>query len=1212
MKAFKQKIDRLVPGSDAWAIANLYQNSQQNSPDCHAPLLVIVNDAYTANRLIDEIRLFNSKLRVSIFNDHEVLPYERLSPSKDIIANRLTTLWQISYDLLDIVIVQLTALQTKICPKEYLNARVMLLKIGDKISTTNLRHNLVSSDYTNVEQVYESGEFAIRGGIIDIMPMGSKQIVRIDLFDDEIDSLKILDYKTKETVQSVSEYQLMPAREYPTDKNALHSFIDHFKNYFFKNHFSQPQQHNNSAHIGLVDSDLLRELNNGLLPPGSEFYLPLFFEYTASLFDYLDDKWQIVYFQDALQHLNLNWQDINRRYNLCSSQYPCLKPIELFLTVDSFFGNIRQFNSFEIQQSGELNSQIKLLQDIAINNKLADPLTKLKQFKHSFAGKIVIVLDSLGRTEIVRKTLDKHGLATQVVNDLSVLINENSPSSISTSSVFTPGVSTAGGSTLGASILSGSVANNLYATPIYLIKAVLYNGFIVNNIAFITEQELYKFGSNYSMNNAADSSSVNARDDAGSRGLGGYSSNRRRHKNSNAVESDAIIRDLSEIEVGDYVVHINHGVAKYLGLSTQTISDIEYEMLELEYQNESRLFIPVNNLHLISRYKKSDSGIEIKVNQLGSAQWGKIKDKALKKIDDMAAELLELYAQREMQQGNKFILPDEYPQFAESFMYQPTDDQVSAIDSIIKDMLSIKPMDRLICGDVGFGKTEVAIRAAFICAMNGRQVAVLAPTTLLTEQHYQNFLNRFAGFPINIAEISRFKTKQEITQTLELAKAGKVDIIIGTHRLIQNDVQFANLGLVIIDEEHRFGVKQKEKLKQLRANIDFLAMTATPIPRTLSMAMEGLRDFSIIATPPKRRLAINTIVAYDEDRTLREAVFREISRGGQVFFLYNDVENIDKMYQRLTKLIPEAAVTIAHGQMNEHQLEESIRSFIKQRFHILLCSTIIETGIDIANANTIIIYRADKLGLAQLYQLRGRVGRSHHQAYCYLVIPENVTSNAEKRLDAIKMTTELGSGFNLAVHDLEIRGAGEILGDSQSGNIRDVGLSLYTEMLKKAINKLKLKVKSKENITLEDVYCEVNLNTTTILPTDYCPDVHERLVYYKRFAKAETINEIDLIYQNVIDHWGLPPQPLQHLVEMHYLRIKSAALGVQKLDATDKQINIIFSNAPKVAPDTIIGLLQKLYTCKFDGKNKLTWAVKLDNAAEKISKVNYILDELAK
>jgi transcription-repair coupling factor (superfamily II helicase) len=1106
----KQKINRYLPSADALAISKLYKSQ----------LLVIANDAYTANRLLDEIQLFAPQLRVKIFPDTEILPYERISTQKDIIAERLSVLWQISHNALDIVIVQLSTLQTKICPVAYLHARVMLLKIGDKLSIERLSHQLVNSDYTHVAQVYEAGEFAIRGGIIDIMPMGSKHIIRIELFDDEIETLKLIDHKTKLLIEEIDKFELIPAREYPTDKESLKLFINNFTNAFPK------------------DEIILKELKNGIYPAGSEFYLPLFFAETATLFDYIDTSWHIVYFQNLVTTANLNWQEIGKRHSLLSYQYPCLKPIDLFITPDTLFTNIKSYTAYELQESGELNAKIKVLPDISTTTTTA--FIKLKEFRQTFKGKIICVLDSIGRVEIMRQTLLGHGFNIQVIDNLNAILDNKT---------------------------------------IYIISNTLYNGFIWDDTAFITEQELYKNTTR---------------------------ATRTRKSQTTSVENDAIIRDLAEIKIGDFVVHINHGIGKYVGLTRQTIADIEYEMLELEYQGESRLFIPVSNLHLISRYSHLEN-VNITPNQLGSSQWGKIKTKAEKKINDMAAELLELYAKREMEQGNKFILPPEYADFAASFMYEPTPDQINCIDNIITDMTRSKPMDRLICGDVGFGKTEVAIRAAFICAMNGKQVAMLAPTTLLTEQHFQNFVNRFAGLPIKIAEISRFKTKTEINETLELVKQGQIDIVIGTHRLIQSDIQFANLGLVIIDEEHRFGVKQKEKLKQLRSHIDFLAMTATPIPRSLSMAMEGLRDFSIIATPPKRRLAVNTLICTDEDETIRNAIYREIKRGGQVYFLFNDVANITKMHERLSKLVPEVEIAIAHGQMHENILEQSIRDFVHQRYHILLCSTIIESGIDIANANTIIIYRADKLGLAQLHQLRGRVGRSHHQAYCYLVIPENITPDAEKRLDAIKMTSELGSGFNLAMHDLEIRGAGEILGENQSGDIKEVGLSLYTEMLKRAINKLKSK---KLAGSLPEISCEVNLNTTSIIPEAYCPDIHERLVYYKRLAKANNNTAVDLVYQDIMDKWGLPPNELQHLVETHHLRVKAVAIGVQKFDIYDKKLIISFIDKPPIKPESIIALLQKMYTCKFDGKNKLIWNVESPNINDKVKNAHYILEQL--
>lgn len=1101
-----------MPSADSLAIANSFNKT---------PILLITNDAFTLNRIFDEINFFKPSLKVCIFPDSEILPYERISTQKEIIADRLKALWQISHKTPDIVLVQASTLQTKICPIEYLHGRVLLLKIGDKLSTNELRHKLINSDYDLVEQVYESGEFAIRGGIIDIMPMGAQHLIRIELFDDEIESLKIIDSKTKSVIESRTQYELIPAREYPTDKNSLGKFILNFSNKFPKS------------------TELLKEIKNGILPTGSEFYLPLFFLETASLFDYLDNSWQIIHFQNLKNHTINNWQEINKRFDTFSYQYPCLKPNDLFLTTDYIYSRIKEFNTTELMEDGPLNPDIIQLPDI--KTTATNPFSNLSDFQKSFKGKIICVMDSIGRVEIMRQTLTNNGFKTLIINTLDDLTNDK--------------------------------------TVIYVVEASLYNGFIFNNTAFITEQELYK-NSNRQI--------------------------RKRRSEATNIENDAIIRDLAEIKTGDYVVHINHGIGKYLGLSMQSIAGIDYEMLELEYKGGSKLFIPVNNLHLISRYTHLEN-VEVTSNQLGSSQWAKVKAKAEKKINDMAAVLLELYAKREMEQGNKFVIPEEYGDFAASFMYEPTADQQNCIDSILNDMTQSKPMDRLICGDVGFGKTEVAIRAAFVCAMNGKQVAVLAPTTLLTEQHFQNFSNRFAGFPIKIAEISRFKSKKEITEILELIKNGQLDVLIGTHRLIQGDINFSNLGLVIIDEEHRFGVKQKEKLKQFRSHIDFLAMTATPIPRTLSMAMEGLRDFSIIATPPKRRLAVNTQVCVDDDHTIRGAILREIRRGGQVYFLFNDVENINKMHDRLSNLIPEVDIAIAHGQITENQLEQSIRDFIHQRSHILLCSTIIESGIDIANANTIIIYRADKLGLAQLYQLRGRVGRSHHQAYCYLLTPDKISPDAEKRLDAIKMTSELGSGFNLAMHDLEIRGAGEILGENQSGDIKEVGLSLYTEMLKKAIKKLKSKALNSTSI---DINCEVNLNVTAIIPNDYCPDIHERLVYYKRLAKAETYQMVDLVYQDIIDKWGLPVLEIQNLIETHYIRVKSIKLGIQKIDSTEKQIIFSFIDNPPIKPVKIITLLQKLYTCKYDGKNKLIWVIQSTTIQDKIKNTNFLLDEL--
>jgi transcription-repair coupling factor (superfamily II helicase) len=1115
VKSFKRKINCYTPSVDSWGIVN------QCISD--APLLIIANDAFILNRIYSELRFFRPKLRISIFQDTELLPYERINAQKDIIANRLKVLWQIMHNQVDIVLVQLSTLQTKLCPQEYLYQKLFLLKIGDKLSITELKQKLIVSDYNLVERVFEAGEFAIRGGIIDIMPMGSKQLIRIELFDDEIEELKLIDYKTNQLIEKINEFELIPAREYPTDTQSVATFFQNFNQYF------------NSVQSKNI---------NALLPAGAEFYLPLFFNSTISLFDYLNTDWTIIYFANALHNLNVNWQEINQRYQLFNYQYPCLKPVDLFLPATTIFTQLKQFNSYEIINQDELNIAQNQLPLLLVNNRIQDPFASLREFCQKFNGHIILVIDSLGRRQIISQALTKYNFKVILINSLTEALSNG---------------------------------------QIHLIQGKLYNGFITDNLAFITENELYQY------------------------------SNSKNYTKSIAIESepkieyanDFIVRDLSEIARGDLVVHINYGIGKYLGLTIQKIGQVEYEMLELEYQNESKLFIPVTKLNLISKYSNIDN-IEVTLHKLGGGAWDKIKAKALKKINDMAAELLDLYAKREMQQKQKFVLPQEYDDFALRFIHQLTPDQNTAIENIINDMTSSKPMDRLICGDVGFGKTEVALRAAFICAMNNKQVVILAPTTLLTEQHYQNFISRFSGFPINIAEVSRFKTKKEIAQTIELVKNGQIDIIIGTHRLIQNDINFANLGLVIIDEEHRFGVKQKEKLKQLRANVDFLVMTATPIPRTLSLAMEGIRDFSIIATPPKKRLPINTIVANDDNSILVEAVLREVRRGGQVYFLYNDVANINAIYTRLETLFPDLNIVVAHGQMNEHKLEQAIKDFINQKYHILLCSTIVENGIDISNANTMIIYGAHKFGLAQLYQLRGRVGRSHHQAYCYLVIPEQLSNDAQKRIEALKSTTELGSGFNLAIHDLEIRGAGEILGENQSGNIKEVGISLYTEMLKKAINKLR-----NHNYLSDPVGCEVLIDETIIIPDDYCPNIQERLIFYKRLSKAENNNEIDTVYQEIIDTYGMPPLELTNLIQTHYLRVTCTAMGINKLEINSNHIILNFIPNPPIKTTKIIDLLQNNYNCKYNGSNKITYLIKATNVSDKFKNTEYILSLLA-
>ncbi len=1105
-------------GGDSLFVAELVKSQTR-------PFLFIVNDGYQLQRLVSEFALFAPQLRVEVFPDYEVLPYERQSPYNELIAERMRALWHIQHNQVDVLLVQATTLQGLLPPQDYFQQRVLLLKIGDKLDSDCLRTQLVASGYQCVQQVCESGEFAIRGSIIDVLPMGTKHAIRIDLFDDEIDTIQRFDCTTQRTIESVDLIDFLPSREYPHDIQSIYQMQQKFIAKFPKE----------------KSSNLAKDLQSNMLPAGVEFYLPLFFTQCATLFDYLNDDWQIIYSHDLLTQLNLNWQEISKRYDYYSYQYPCLCPSEIFLPSELLFAKLKFYQCWEIAIDGDFYPQFNQLPDIASEHNVTRPFQKLQKISQQF--QIIICIDSLGRLEILRQTLASHQLNCVVIDNLSELDKQK----------------------------------------IVLIQSEIYQGFAYGKYLFITEADLYPRGR-----------IIKRR--------------KRKGQNPTQVDNDFIVRDLAEIKVGDLVVHINHGVGRYIGVSIQLIGDMEYEMIELEYQNNSKLYIPVHNLHLISRYSHLE-GATVELTKLGSKHWDKVKAKAEQTVNDIAAELLELYAKREMQEGNSIPIPIEYDEFALSFGYDPTVDQQQSFDELIKDLASKKPMDRLICGDVGFGKTEVAMRAAFIVAMNGYQVAILAPTTLLTEQLYQNLVNRFAGFALNIAEISRFRSRKEINQTLSLLADGRVDIVVGTHRLIQDDIKFAKLGLVIIDEEHRFGVKQKEKLKQLRHNVDVLTMTATPIPRTLSMALDGLRDFSIIATAPSRRLPVNTQIVPDDDVIIQEAILREVRRGGQVFFLYNDVASIEHMYNRLSELIPELRIAIAHGQMPEHELEQTIKDFIHQRFNLLLCSTIIETGIDIPNANTILIYRADKFGLAQLHQLRGRVGRSHHQAYCYLLVPERTTKDAEKRLEAILATSELGAGFNLAMHDLEIRGAGEILGDNQAGNIKEVGLSLYSEMLKKAIKKLK-SGNELDVLSTTDLYCEVNLNVSAILPIDYCSSTHERLIYYKRLARAENVEQIDLIYQDIIDNYGLPPEPVRNLISMHNIRIMATCFGIQKLDVNNATLNLMFIDKPPVDPLHIVLLMQKLKSCKYDGKNKLIWQVNSKTTAEKIANANHILSEL--
>lgn len=1118
----KQRTGVLTASADARLLAGLLTPG--------TPLLVLTADAEAAQRLKDEIPVFAPQARVLLLPDWETLPYDHFSPHADLVSERLATLWQIRQGQADVILAPVSTAMTRLAPLSFLAGRTFVLKQKQTLNVDALRADLALAGYTHVTQVYTPGEFSVRGSLIDLFPTGSALPYRIDLFDDEIDSLRTFDVDTQRTLYPVSDMRLLPAREFPTDETGVTTFRQQFR----ERMEGDPSR-----------AQIYKEVSNQCWPPGIEYYLPLFFTETASVFDYLGDSARLVLHHDVQVAAEAFWKEAGSRYDLLRGDpaRPLLPPAEVFLRPDSLMAELKRYPRLELPAEGDADPGTAQLPALAVDRRADDPLHALKQFIAGFAGRVLIVAESLGRRETLQQFMAEHGLVLDGVADY-------------------------------ASFAHGSQALAVLAAP-------LSGGFIDPHagLAVITETELYQHVS------------------------------RQRRRSRSRASQDAMLKDLAEVKVGDPVVHETHGIGRYQGLVSMDLGEGESEMMMLEYADQARLYVPVSQLQLISRWAGGASD-NAPLTRLGSPQWEKAKQRAAEKARDTAAELLNLYAQRAAREGHAFALSDDdYAAFAEGFGFDETPDQQAAIEAVIADMTSGKPMDRLVCGDVGFGKTEVALRAAFVAVLGGKQVAVLVPTTLLAEQHYQNFADRFADWPVKIAELSRFKSGKELKTALAGLADGSVDIVIGTHRLTQPDVEFARLGLVIIDEEHRFGVRQKEQLKRLRANVDVLTLTATPIPRTLAMSLEGLRDFSVIATAPSRRLAVKTFVSPHSAGVVREAVLRELKRGGQVFYLYNEVETIENMRERLAELLPEARIGVAHGQLRERELEQVMRDFHQRRFNVLLCSTIIETGIDIPNANTILIHRADKFGLAQLHQLRGRVGRSHHQAYAYLLTGEGLTRDAQKRLEAIQSMEELGSGFYLAMHDLEIRGAGEVLGEGQSGEMHEVGFSLYTEMLKQAVKALKKGHEPDLDAPL-GVTTEINLHSPALLPDDYCPDVHERLVLYKRLASCDNDSEIDAIHEELIDRFGLPPQTVKTLIDSHRLRLAARELGIQKIDASEVAIQLTFIKNPPIDPMKIIGLIQSKRNYKLAGQDKLKVESPLPDVALRSVRVKELLREL--
>ena len=1184
--------------------------------------VVLTQDAEQALRLQTAWRFFRPHDTAVFLPDWETLPYERFSPHQDLVSERLSALWQIKSGAADVLFVPVATAMQKLPPVPFLAGRTFWLKTGQTLDIGRLKTDLVDAGYNHVSHVVAAGEFAVRGGIVDLFPMGSEMPYRIDLFDDEIDSIKTFDTDTQRTISPVSEIRLLPAHEFPNDSEAQK---------IFRSRFREEVDGNPN------DAAVYKAVSNGHFGAGVEYYLPLFFENELeTLFDYIGEDALFVSLGDVHAEANRFWSDVKSRYAMAQGDetYPPLLPQHLYLSADVFAGRLKNYGQVLPDVSGKEHT----LPDLAVNRQSDEPLQALKDFQTTFEGRILLCAESLGRRETMLGFLQQNGLKAKPVSDWQGFLSAHEPLMITVAPLAygfklgglhspsqqqpTPASEGEGKAVTDQTKFPAAATNPLpsplpqereqsaaavsdnlktksslhpVASDLHeqirqqpapsLVgegwgegKAVAAQGAIV----VITESELYQYVARSRVHNR-----------------------RKKH----AAVSDGLLRDLAEINIGDPVVHEEHGIGRYMGLVTMDLGGETNEMMLLEYAGEAQLYVPVSQLHLISRYS-GQAHENVALHKLGSGAWNKAKRKAAEKARDTAAELLNLYAQRAAQSGHKFEINElDYQAFADGFGYEETEDQAAAIAAVIKDLTQAKPMDRLVCGDVGFGKTEVALRAAFVAVMGGKQVAVLAPTTLLVEQHAQNFADRFADFPVKVASLSRFNNSKATKAALEGMADGTVDIVIGTHKLVQDDINFKNLGLVIIDEEHRFGVRQKEQLKRLRANVDILTMTATPIPRTLSMALEGLRDFSLITTAPSRRLAVKTFVKPFSEGSVREAVLRELKRGGQVFFLHNEVDTIENMRERLETLLPEARIGVAHGQLRERELEQVMRDFLQQRFNVLLCSTIIETGIDIPNANTIIINRADKFGLAQLHQLRGRVGRSHHQAYAYLLTPEYITKDAEKRLDAIAAADELGAGFTLAMQDLEIRGAGEILGEGQSGEMIQVGFTLYTEMLKQAVRDLK-KGRQPDLDAPLGITTEIKLHSPALLPESYCPDIHERLVLYKRLAVCETVQQINAIHEELVDRFGLPEQPVKTLIESHHLRLAAKELGIDAIDATSEAVTITFGKHHQIDPTEIILLIQTDKKYRLAGADKLKFTAQMEDVEIRIKTVKSVLKTL--
>ena len=1094
-------------------------------------VLAIVRDTHAAHMLESDLRLLAGALPVLHFPDWETLPYDLFGPHPDIVSQRVSTLYGLPTTRRGVLVVPVATLMQRLCPPGYVSGQSLLIARGQKFDLLLEQRRLEAAGYRNVQQVLDPGDYAVRGGLLDLYPMGADEPYRIELFDDAIDTIRSFDPESQLSSHPVESVRLLPAREFPLDEASIKRVREQLRERF---------------DIDTRRSGLYQDLKEGSTPAGIEYYLPLFFENTSSLFDYVANDTLVVLGEDTLDASETFWSQTSerweqRRHDL---ERPILPPDELYLPPDALREQLNRHKRVEVcgeshpKRAESLSLGDQPAPTLPLNQKNEAPATALKSFLANYPGRVLVAADSAGRREALLEQFALANLAPMAVSGWQAFL--------------------------------GSDASGFAITV-----APFENGFALTEpaLCILTERQF------------------NPERAPGTR----------RRKRSGR-DPDTIIRDLGELAVGAPIVHEAHGVGRYRGLITLDAGGERAEYLEIEYAKGDKLYVPVAQLHLVNRYSGA-SPESAPLHSLGGEQWQKAKRKAAERVRDVAAELLEIQAKRQAREGLSITVDRAmYEPFAASFPFEETPDQLQAIDAVIRDLAIPQSMDRVVCGDVGFGKTEVAVRAAFVAASSGRQVAVLVPTTLLAQQHGQTFRDRFADWPMRVEVISRFRSTAEIKNVLNELAEGRVDVIVGTHRLLQKDVRFKNLGLVIVDEEQRFGVQQKEALKKLRAEVNLLTLTATPIPRTLNMAMSGLRELSLIATAPAHRLAVKTFLTPWDPALLKEAFQREISRGGQVYFLHNQVESIDRMARTLSELMPEARIRIGHGQMPERELEQVMLDFQRQRFNVLLCTTIIESGIDIPNANTIIIDRADRFGLAQLHQLRGRVGRSHHRAYAYLVVPDkkSLTGDAAKRLEAIAALDELGAGFTLATHDLEIRGAGELLGAEQSGQIAEVGFSLYTELLERAVRSIR--EGHLPDLDAEaDHGPEIELHIPALIPEDYQPDVHARLTLYKRISSARDIDSLRELQVEMIDRFGLLPDQVKHLFAIAELRLGAMPIGIRKLDLGANGGRIVFTAKPNIDPMDVIRLVQSQpKTYQMEGGDKLRLKLDLPDAASRL------------